>query len=280
MTLLALFASLASAAPNQTAVRATFGDGQVLMGEVRTRTLNLATGSGVIDIPLEDVGEVVPVDGEGLAEARGQVTVWLRNGSELRGTWNDPTLEMRVAVGGNDVTVDLPMNDLFRFQLQGGTRWSNGPLYRLRTAFGDDFLVDPKRTTVALQNEFGVFEPKLSECTHIAPVDEPDGPWRIELETGTVLLGDLMDERLTVALPMGPEEVSVPLANFVSLSADGWGQPGPVYSQTYEIEVNGSPSYASAAPRRRSRNRGAPSVESAPPSDWFDHAPLEASKAQ
>src|SRR5689334_15797738 len=102
----------------ETPVRATFDDGQILMGEVRTKTLKLRSGSGLLEIPLEDVGEVVPASLGGLWASEGRVDVWLRNGSELRGTWADPALAMTVRVGGEDVPVDLPMNDLSRFQLQ------------------------------------------------------------------------------------------------------------------------------------------------------------------
>lgn len=205
-----------------TPVRATLGDGQVLMGEVRTRTLRLRTGSGELEVPLADVGEVVPATGGQLGEADGRVDVWLRNGSELRGTWADPHLAMSIRVGGADVPVDLPMNELSRFQLQGDARWPGGPVYRLKTRFGDDFLVDPSRTRLVVVNDLGTFSPLLSECAAVAPVGDPQGPWRVTLQTGTVLLGKLQDDRVTVALPMGPSEVSVPLEQFVSLKMESW----------------------------------------------------------
>lgn len=290
LLVLSLMLSVADARPSETPVRASFGDGQVLMGDVHTKTLVLTTGAGVVDIPLSDVGEVVPADGEGLAEARGRVTVWLRNGSELRGTWTDPTLAMSVKVGGDHTTVNLPLNDLQRFQLQGRTEWASGPIYRLKTAFGDDVLVDPARTTLVIHNQFGTFEPRLSECTHVEPIDETDGQWRVELASGTVLIGNLDNNALTVALPMGPEQVSLPLADVVSLTTDNW-QPRVVQSQNeyrpdmmYEVE---SLSVASVRPgRARRQGRSSRAPQSAAPSAgpmgpddaWFDRAVLEASK--
>ena len=83
----------------QTPVRATLEDGQILMGQVETRTLRLQSGVGLLEIPLSDVGEVVPAEGGGLGESEGRVDVWLRNGSELRGTWADPEIAMSIAVG-------------------------------------------------------------------------------------------------------------------------------------------------------------------------------------
>ncbi len=216
------FAGQHKASLADTPVRATLGDGQVLMGEVHTRTLRLTTGSGELEVPLADVGEVVPATGGQLGEADGRVDVWLRNGSELRGTWADPHLAMSIRVGGADVPVDLPMNDLSRFQLQGDARWPGGPIYRMKTRFGDDFLVDPSRTRLVVVNDLGTFSPLLSECASVAPVGDPQGPWRVMLQTGTVLLGKLQDDRVTVALPMGPSEVSVPLDQFVSLKMESW----------------------------------------------------------
>lgn len=216
------FAGQRKASLAETPVRATLGDGQVLMGEVHTRTLRLTTGSGELEIPLADVGEVVPATGGQLGEADGRVDVWLRNGSELRGTWADPHLAMSIRVGGADVPVDLPMNDLSRFQLQGDARWPGGPVYRMKTRFGDDFLVDPSRTRLVVVNDLGTFSPLLSECASVAPVGDPQGPWRVTLQTGTVLLGELQDDQVTVALPMGPSEVSVPLEQFVSLKVESW----------------------------------------------------------
>ncbi|HNC95099.1 MAG TPA: hypothetical protein PKY30_02555 [Myxococcota bacterium] len=214
---------------NNTPVRATLADGQILMGEVQTRTLSLISGSGTLEIPLADVGEVVPATGGQLGEAEGRVDVWLRNGSELRGTWANPKLAMSIQVGGSQVPLDLPMNELARFQLQGNARWPGGPVYRMKTRFGDDFLVDPAKTQLVLENDLGTFSPMLSECAYVAPVDDPQGLWRVQLQTGTVLLGHLKDDKVTVALPMGPSEVSVPLDSFVSLKIERWS---PVATRT------------------------------------------------
>ena len=293
----------------ETPVRATLGDGQILMGEVETRTLQLVSGSGMLEIPLADVGEVVPAGGE-LGMAEGRVDVWLRNGSQLRGTWADPKLAMTIAVGGDDVAIDLPMNDLSRFQLQGGTRWPAGPVYRLRTAFGDDFLVDPSRTHLIVENEFGTFEPLLSECRSVAPVGDPLGLWRVELQTGTVLLGHLQDHKVTVALPMGPEEISVPLDQFVSLHIERWAPVGmqpPVRDDRRvdtggavedAAEVDAEPVYetAMAAPSQGARDGGGRSAKAttgAPEAqktagetagvaqeEWFDSSGMAASKGE
>ena len=292
-----------------TPVRATLGDGQILMGEVQTKTLRLQGGEGLLEIPLSDVGEVVPASAGGLGEAQGKVDVWLRNGSELHGTWADPRLAMSIAVGGAAVPIDLPMNDLSRFQLQGGTRWPGGPVYRMRTRFGDDFLVDPARTHLVLKNDLGTFSPLLSECQAVAPVGDPEGPWRIQLQTGTVLLGKLVDDTVTVALPMGPAEVSVPLAQFVSLRVESWG-PTPqlaapprmddedrssqgAVGESYAPSAGVSYDQPAEAPQpdaveskrgRSGPSRAKPSI--APPSaapaaagEWFDNGALQATKA-
>lgn len=267
------FSSIFAPDAPETAVRATLADGQVLLGEVRTRVLRLTTGVGVLDVPLADVGEVVPKRGVGLGEAEGAVTVWLRNGSELTGRWTDPQLAMDISVGGGTVAVDLPMFELNRFQLQGGEAWPGGPVYRLRTRFGDDFLVDPARTTLVLENQLGTFSPALDECRRVAPVSDPEGDWRVELETGTVLIGRLRDDAVTVALPMGPEQVTVALADFVSLKLESWGAPPAAAAVSLAEEQRsgrvfspGAPSVAAPAPARA-------------PDGWFDNGALEATKA-
>jgi hypothetical protein len=129
---------------------------------------------------------------------------------------------MAIAVGGGEVPVDLPMNDLGRFQLQGDAAWPTGPVFRMRTSWGDDFLVDPTRTHLVLSNNLGTFAPMLAECQSAQPLGEPTGPWRVVLRTGTVLVGKLQDAAVTVALPLGPEEMTIPLANFVSLRLESW----------------------------------------------------------
>lgn len=307
------YASLFKHRDAETPVRATLGDGQILMGEIHTKTLLLKSGSGDLEIPLADVGEVVPSTGGQLGDADGRVDVWLRNGSELRGTWADPKLAMSISVGGAEVPVDLPMNDLSRFQLQGEARWPGGPIYRMKTRFGDDFLVDPALTHLVIVNDLGTFSPLLSECQYVAPVNDPQGLWRVQLQTGTVLLGKLQDDKVTVALPMGPTEVSVPLDQFVSLRIESWSpvasvqardelsrsaggypveqmdSPGPAPTNPYDDGgfAGGAPVQAEAAslkaeyaPVRMARPAASEAAPAAA-SDWFDSAALaETKKAQ
>jgi hypothetical protein len=307
LSLVAFLFLNAAHARTETPVRATLGDGQILMGEVRTKTLLLLSGSGTLEIPLADVGEVVPAAAGGLGESEGRVDVWLKNGSELRGTWADPKLAMSIKVGGSKVAVDLPMNDLSRFQLQGDARWPAGPVYRMRTRLGDDFLVDPARTQLVVENDFGTFAPLLSECRSVAPVSEPEGLWRIELQTGTVLLGHLQDGQVTVALPMGPAQMSVPLDQFVSLRVERWderqaaaappyvaqasGGRGDVQDSAYYPAVQAAPvvnaeatTTARGGPARVSRgaqarpNDSVVEAEHAQKDDWFDNTALQATK--
>lgn len=309
LLLSSLFFSVADAktkhAQTETPVRATLGDGQVLMGEVSTKILLLKSSVGLVEIPLEDVGEVVPASGSNLGESEGRVDVWLRNGSELRGTWAEPELAMHINVGGQSVPINLPMNDLLRFQLQGGTHWPAGPVYRMQTTQGDDFLVDPSRTHLVVVNDLGTFEPSLAECQYVAPIGDPKGLWRIQLQTGTVLLGHLQDNQVTVALPLGPEELSVPLDQFVSLRLERWAPVGqrvatnaiPESEVVYPVAPpsympSGDEGYAATSEaivlesnHRRPVSRSdaaaaAPAIDAPVTEDsWFDSSDLAASKA-
>jgi len=204
-------------------VRVTLDDSQVMVGEVWTEVLQLDGALGVIAIPLEDVGEVVPVEGHDLDASNGFVTVWLRNGTELRGRWTDPELQMGLSMGNELVTIDLDMNHMGRFQTPGAEDWPDSQVFRVKTTHGDDLLIDPESTRVTLTNSMGTFAPWLSECRSIAPIGDPSGDWRVELASGTVLIGPLQYKTFELAMPMGPEEIEIPIEDVVSLTWQDWG---------------------------------------------------------
>lgn len=214
-----------------TPVRATLDDGQVLMGQVQTEFLQLETGFGTVDIPIEDIGEVRPVEGGALGGSGNHVSVWLRNGSELRGEWAEPELRMGLRIDRGIVPVDLPMDQLERFQLQGGDLMESGIVYRIRTVYGDDFVVDPDNTWIRMDNALGSFSPTLAEVRSLQPefeVDDRVPVWRMELQSGTVLRGPLSGasdggDEITLALTLGPEEITLPLADLVSIERQDWG---------------------------------------------------------
>jgi hypothetical protein len=221
---LLLAPACAEDAPLATPVRATLDDGQVLQGEVQTKTLRLQMGFSEVEIPLDDIGEIQPVEGGTLAGSGNQVSVWLRNGSELRGQWAEPELDMGLSVGGENVHVALPMDALQRFQLQGGESMADGMVYRVRTVWGDDFVVDGAATWVTLENDLGTFTPTLDEVTELTAID--GGDWRMALETGSVLIGPLAGEALTLALPLGPEGIELPIDQITSIQRQDWGGYG------------------------------------------------------
>jgi hypothetical protein len=215
---LSLFACSEPAIP----LGVTLADGQIVVGEVRTAELALEGAWGQVAVPLEDVGMVLPVEGQTLADSHEHVTVWLRNGSELRGRWTEPELEMAVLVGGSVHPVEVPTQALQALQLRTSEAWPASDNYRVRTTHGDDFLVDPTRTTITVTSALGRFGVTLAECVSVGPVGAPTGPWRFELATGTILIGAPVEEALTFALPMGPDTLSVPLTSLVSLTRGSW----------------------------------------------------------
>ncbi|MCB9676163.1 MAG: hypothetical protein H6737_13665 [Alphaproteobacteria bacterium] len=204
-------------------VRVTLDDTQVMVGEVWTESLMLDGALGTIAIPLEDVGEVVPVEGHDLHASNGHVSVWLRNGTELRGRWTEPELSMGISIGGEIVTVDLPMDQVERLQTPGAEKWPDTPVFRVKTTHGDDLLIDPESTQVTITNAMGTFSPFLSECTSLAPIGSPEGDWRIQLQSGTVLVGPLQHDTFELAMPMGPDSIEVPVKNVLSLTWQDWG---------------------------------------------------------
>lgn len=276
-----------------TPIGVTLVDGQVIVGEVTTDVLQLKGAYGEVSVPLGDVGMVLPVEGQGLADSGGHVTVWLRNGSELRGQWTEPELEMSFLVGGAMHPIEVPTPQLQALQLRASEAWPAGDSYRVKTTHGDDFLVDPQATTITVKSELGSFGVTLAECTSVGPIGAPTGPWRFVLETGTVLIGAPAEKTLTFALPMGPGTLDVPLASLVSLSRGGWSEgyyaPSPAVSAPMVIEGSGgqpdqalnvpkepeeAEQAAQAYPARQVTAR--PGLSSA--GGWFENSRLEAAK--
>ncbi len=220
-----LLACFSDRAPDAFPLRTTLQDGQVLVGAIQTPVLELEGGLGTLRIPLEDIGEIAPVEGESLAGSGNHVTVWLRNGSELKGQWAAPELALKVSAGGEQVPVDLPVDELLRVQTNGPQAWPSYEIVRVKTTHGDDFLVDPSATQIAVNSSLGSFAPFLTECRSMAPVDgDPTGDWRVELNNGSVLIGPLAEQSLSLKLSMGPEAVSVPLTMLESIERQDWAQ--------------------------------------------------------
>jgi hypothetical protein len=257
--------------PVATPLGVTLEDGQVLIGEVTTDVLVLEGVLGTIEVPLADVGMVVPVEGRTLADSHGHVTVWLRNGSELQGAWAEPELAIGLSVGGKEVGVDVPTDRMQALQLQGSEAWPSAGLFRVRTSWGDDFLVDPEETRITLENDLGTFAPLLAECAAVGPVGAPGGDWRIELLNGTVLVGPLKAAAIAFALPMGPEEVTVPLDKLVGLTRGSWsdGEQPPETATPLAFES----SVPAPAPMRMTAEPALNEKDG-----WFDNRRLQDAK--
>lgn len=243
----------------ETPIRASMHDGQVLMGTVSTDAVQLETGLGTLAVPLDDIGEIVPVEAADVAAAKGQVEVFLRNGSGFRGKWTAPELAMGVTAGGEVVEVDVPTGDLLRLQFTGSEDWKTD-VTRLHTKFGDDFLVDAQGSRLTVQSSLGTFRPTIAECTVMRPIADPTGPWHIELQSGTILEGPLAEDHLVLALPMGPGSVDVKLADIVWIAKEQW-----------------QPRYAPAV----AAEQASPGTEpNAAPKQWFSSSGLREQKAQ
>ena len=228
------FLSLLACPAEPTAVGVTLGDGQVVVGEITTDELRLKGAYGEVSMPLEDVGLVLPVEGQTLSDSHAHVTVWLRNGSELTGQWTEPELEMSFLVGGAMHPIDIPTDKLQAMQLRTSESWPSDGSYRVKTTHGDDFLVDAEKTTITVKSVLGQFGVTLAECLSVGPVGDPTGDWRFTLATGTVIIGKPAEEKLQFALPMGPEHLEVPLASLVSLNRNIWYEQSGSYASPVE----------------------------------------------
>ncbi|MEZ4241142.1 MAG: hypothetical protein R3F59_34280 [Myxococcota bacterium] len=274
-----LAALLACHASDGTPVGATLDDGQILVGEVTTDTLTLVGELGRLSVPLDAVGMVVPVEGRTLADSHGHVTLWLRDGSEFAGAWDAPELQMAIAAGGRRVPVELPTDRLQALQLRADEQWPVDDRFRVQTLWGDDFLVDPTQTRLTLQGDFGAFELTLAECVYLEPVGAQTGPWRVQLATGTVLVGRL-PERLTLVPALGPDAVSVPLTGLKRISHGSWTEPGE--SQYDESEQRpapprmAAPVAAAVAAEPEAQQLAEPGLDGS--GGWFDNRRLSSSK--
>lgn len=206
-------------------VRATLEDGQILAGQVRSIDVNLVTPLGNLAIPIGHIGEIEPIEGGQLEDSHNHVKVWLRNGSELVGQWDNPELEFNLAVGDEWVEVDLPMDELERFQLRDRETWPKWGVFVVNTDFGDDFIVDANTTKFTLENDLGVFSPYLSECRSIEPLGDGSDQWQVNLNNGSTLRGTIAGNQFLFTLPMGPEEISVPLVHVTSIQRQEWSEP-------------------------------------------------------
>jgi hypothetical protein len=233
-------------------VLASLEDGQVLQGLVTTTDVQLRTEFGTLAVPIGDIGELEPVEGGHLEDSHNHVKIWLRNGSELVGEWAEPELKFHLDVGEQWIEVDLPMNEMERFQLKDGQNWPNQNTFAVTTSYGDDFVVDTQTTQFTLTNPLGSFSPYLKECKSLAPIGEPDGDWRVELHNGSILIGKIDESHITFALPMGPEFIRVPLEHIAKLERNTWN--------TYEI------------------NEGDMNDQHKPSNGWFDNSGYRKSK--
>ena len=161
---------------------------------------------GTLAVPIGDIGEIEPIEGQHLSDAHNHIKLWLRNGSELVGEWANPELQFHIDIDHALVAVDLPMDDLERFQLEQGDRWPAQNSFVVNTSFGDDIIVDSSQTRFTLTNALGTFTPTLAECKSLRPLGKETGNWQVELHNGTILIGPL-SERLSKALPLGPETI-------------------------------------------------------------------------
>ncbi len=216
-------------------VRITLVDDQVLVGHLTTRTIELETGMGPLEFDSADAGELGPIEGPGIDASGHMVNLWLRNGSEFRGRWNRPEVEVQLDVGGEGHSIDVPIAKLARLQFSGDEIWPEESVFRIRTKDGDDFFVDVSRTQLEFSNELGTFKPYLEEIERIDPLDEAKRSWRMTLENGTSLVAELRQTELDLAFAMGPEALRLPLAAVVSMQRERFSVPSGGFFDELEM---------------------------------------------
>ena len=231
-----------------TPVRVTLDEGQFLVGDVNEGLLTLDSPLGALDIPLADIGEVEPVEGQDLAGSGDHVRVWLRDGSELVGRWSEPELDVDIAIGGGVTAGALPMAQVQRLQLTGEAAFPDAGTFRVKTAFGDDVFVDAAETVLPLDTQLGQLSPLLQEIESLRPLDD-QGRWRVQLTTGTVLNGTIATDTLTLSLRLGPPSIEVGVDDLLAVDRmtyepSLWSAPSPAEAMAeedgwYDINASG-----------------------------------------
>jgi len=227
------------------AVQVTLDDGQVLTGALATSRFALETSLGTLEFDTQDAGELGLLKESGNLQAASQpatpnplVKLWLRNGSEFVGFWQKPKLELRLTIGQQLLTLDIPIARLARLQFRGAPVWSEEPVFRIQTRAGDDFFVDISRNTLPLQTEFAPINPLLSEIRGLQPRDEQNQNWRLTLNSGTSLNATIPQQSLGMTLAMGPKQVTIPLAQIRHM--DRQQLSGPANEQSDRAQDSGS----------------------------------------
>ncbi|MHC4778875.1 MAG: hypothetical protein ACYTFG_09905 [Planctomycetota bacterium] len=199
--------------PSKPKVRVTLNDGQVLVGELTTRTFTLKTDMGTLRFDTSDAGELGPLTGSDMKKSERTVKLWLRNGSEFVGSWEKAAVTVALDMGGKDISVEVPIEKVERLQFEGEAEWSDDPMFRVLTKTGDDFFVDLTKTQIVFSNELGRFDPFLKEIENLKPLDTEKKKWEVRLEAGTVFNAEIAQDALELRLDMGPESFKVPLAS-------------------------------------------------------------------
>lgn len=226
LLLLSLILSGCSFGDRRPQVLVTMSDGQRLMGRLTTDSFALDTGMGSLSFDATVAGELGPVEGGDVKAAAKKIRLWLKNGSEFVGTWQEPAVELELDLGERKRLIKVPIDKLARLQFYGEPIYTDEPLFRIRTSHGDDFYVDVTRTRLELTSDLGQFDPYLGEIDRLEPIGADGKRWRIRMESGTVLIGTLAREALDLRLAVGPEQIALPVGAVKQMARQHMMVPG------------------------------------------------------
>lgn len=190
-------------------VHVQLNDGQVLVGRMTTPQFSLKTAFGTMRFDADEAGELGPLEGDDMQQAGNLIRLWLRNGSEFVGGWENPVVEMALSVGGREIPVEVPIDKLERLRFRGQPVYTDRPLYRVLTRSGDDFFVDAGTSRIHFDGELGSFSPFLAEIASLEKLDSDDNLWSVRLKNGTRLHSRIQADGVALHPAMGPGEVTL-----------------------------------------------------------------------
>jgi hypothetical protein len=234
-------------------VHVQLNDGQVLVGGMTTEMFKLKTEFGTLDFSAEDAGEMGPLEGKDMQQAGNLIKLWLKNGSEFVGGWEHPSVEVAISIGGQDVTVDVPIDKIKRMRFRGDAEYTDKPLYRVLTRSGDDFFVDASASKIHFKGELGSFSPFLAEIAGLERNKGDDNQWRIRLQNGTTLHAGIQQDGVELSPAMGPGKVKLSWSLVARMEPAHMNAPAAVTKSPV------APEYYDNAPQRAMKEQAAQS---------------------
>lgn len=192
-------------APAPAVVRETFRDrivldsGKVLKGTIENTGLEVTTFFGKIVLPARRVAGVAPLDPSG-----GRAWVLLADGQAVVGTLATDAVRLKLSIGS---TLRIPLSSVRQIGCRiskdrPASKEVSGPVLDLRS--GERLAWTNMKEKLRLRTPYGTVDLPAEALAGIE-FDARKAAHRARLSGGSSLCGELLPERLTLSLRLGPQ---------------------------------------------------------------------------